>query len=694
MSGDLAQPGGRIASLSVFGGLSISLAGRDIKIKSSKSRAVVAYLALTESLTETRERLAGLLWSEADENKARQSLRQTLRDLRLVFETAGYDGFETGKLSVGFNRHCIDIDLWAVIREAGDLRAHPLLLSTPRLAECLLDGLEDLDPSFRIWLLAKRQTLHDRLVRALAAGLSNEAIDRKSRIRLAEAIVNLDPTHEEACRHLMRARAETGDTAGALSVYKTLWDLLGEEYDTEPSAQTQELVAEIKTGALEIAFRARSSPPDDGASTGNEPRDPLPRESRPPERPAERRITRVELSVDFFEMRGVERDYVHLAHGFRQNLIANLVRFREWYVTGRSSDPATAAARLPVGGRYALRTLARQGAEGLRLLMVLIELSNNLYIWSDEFELKLDNWFESQQRIVRRIAMSLNVHVSTERLMRFAAEPDVSLDLYDRWLRGRSMLDSFGAANRRRAAEIFAGVIREAPHFSPAYSSLAQINNADHIAYPGVFRTREKERQSLELARTAVQLDPLDSRAHLSLAWSLIMAKHYAQAEGPIALACELNANDPWTLISSAHVLAFCASFDRARGLARDALDLSISPSASHWGYQATIHFLLGEYDGCVEAATQAGNVLSGLSAWVASALFHLGRPRDAAEEARRFLVRIRANWYGSLSPTDETIMRWLLHLYPIRRREDWERLRDGLAGAGVPVHGMDHHAW
>jgi hypothetical protein len=38
--------------------------------------------------------------------------------------------------------------------------------------------------------------------------------------------------------------------------------------------------------------------------------------------------------------------------------------------------------------------------------------------------------------------------------------------------------------------------------------------------------------------------------------------------------------------------------------------------------------------------------------------------------------------------------MRWYLHIFPIRRREDWERLRDGLAGVGLPVRGTDHHAW
>ena len=37
---------------------------------------------------------------------------------------------------------------------------------------------------------------------------------------------------------------------------------------------------------------------------------------------------------------------------------------------------------------------------------------------------------------------------------------------------------------------------------------------------------------------------------------------------------------------------------------------------------------------------------------------------------------------------------RWFLHAFPIRRREDWERLRDGFAGAGAPVMGITHEGW
>ena len=54
------------------------------------------------------------------------------------------------------------------------------------------------------------------------------------------------------------------------------------------------------------------------------------------------------------------------------------------------------------------------------------------------------------------------------------------------------------------------------------------------------------------------------------------------------------------------------------------------------------------------------------LPAWRAAALFHLGQPVMAREEAQRFLNGIRSFWVGSSAPTDEAVVRWVLQAHPI----------------------------
>jgi DNA-binding SARP family transcriptional activator len=665
-----------VLRLSLFGPVVLQFGGREVRTRSLKLRAMLGYIALSEKLRETRERLVGLLWSESGEAQARAVLRQVIRELRGLLATAGFGGLHVNAREIGFEHDAVDVDVWAVIEAAEAGEVHPLLLEHPRLGGELLAGLEDVDPAFRTWVVAKRATVGDRLLRALETALAGEGLDYGRQSALAEAILNLDPTHEEACRRLMRARATIGDTAGALRAYKALWDLLDEEHGMEPAAATQRLVAEIKTGLLEPALPDERIQPVAAAPV------------------APKQETRLRLLLREVTTHAVDADKVHLVDGFRQHVIASLVRFREWQVTDAPFPATTSMA--DGAGRYELQMTAHQNGQAVHLLLMLKELETSLYIWSDGFELRLESWFDSQRRVVQRVAMALNVYVSAERLERFAEHPDVSLGIYDRWLRCQMLVRTFSAQYLDRAARQFAEIIEAAPNFVPAYCGLANLQNIGHISHPGMYRSRDAERRALDLAQRAVQLDPSDAGAHRCLAWTHAMAKQYAQAEMHMELACELNPNDSFTLISGALLLVFCGRPERGMALAGPALDISVAPpTRTHWAYQFDIQFLAGNYEGALATAERAQDVLHHTrAAWRVAALAHLGHIDAAAAEADRFLAGIRANWFGAEPATDQAIVRWLLHLYPISRREDWERLRDGLRLAGLPTDGAEHHGW
>jgi DNA-binding SARP family transcriptional activator/tetratricopeptide (TPR) repeat protein len=684
----------KMLRLSLFGPVTLRFGDHEIRVRSLKLRAMLGYIALSESRRETRERLVGLLWSESGEAQARAVLRQVIRELRGLFTNAGFDGLRIGAHEIGFDPEQVEVDVWAVIRAAEAEEAHPLLLGQPRLGDELLAGLEDLDPAFRGWVLAKRETLRDRLMRLLETALADDRLDPRKESTLAEAILNLDPTHEDACRRLMRARAVAGDTAGALRAYKALWDLLDEDYGMEPAPLTQQLVAEIKNGAFEHAV---SEPPARGLSARETAR------SWPPARgtpdllapPLARQETKLKLSLRDVIIHAVDADKAHLVHGFRQHMIASLVRFREWQVTDAPFAETAASGTPGASGRYELQMTAHQTGQAVNLLLVLKELETNQFIWSDGFELKLESWFDSQRRVVRRVAIALNVYLSAERLQRLSEQPEVSLGIYDRWLRCQTQIRTFGPQYWDRSAQQFAEIIDAAPNFVPAYCGLADLQSGGHVSHPGMFRTREGERKALALGQKAVHLDPSDSNAHRCLAWAHAMAKQYPQAEMHIELACELNQNDSWTLISAAQLLVFCGQPERGLPLLEPALDLAVAPSRSHWAYHCFIQFLTGHYETALASAERAQDVLAGtMAAWQAAAFAHLGRQDEAAAAAERFLAESRAGWFGAEPATDEAIMRWLLHLYPIARRGDWARLRDGLRLAGLPTSGAEHHGW
>jgi DNA-binding SARP family transcriptional activator/TolB-like protein len=390
-------------SVSLVGRLTLRFKGRLIELRTQKAGAVLSYLALTETKHESRERLVGLLWSRSDEERARASLRQVVRELRSVFEDAGCGGFVASRLSIHLDARQIEVDVESVIRAAEDGEVHPLLLNTPRLGERILEGMDDLDPSFRLWVLAKRQTIYERLMRSLGVRLAAPDIAASAKNRVAAAIVNLDPTHEEACCHLMRMHAEDGDVAGALRIYKALWYLLDRDYGMEPSAATEELVARIKLGAFEKQL-PNSASCDSGdvrslrAVAGNV----------VPLAGAEKASARIRLVLRPFVMHGVDGDHAYLVQGFNQYLAASLVRFREWSVVDRAAVVIQAKGSAP---QYCIETAAYQTVSGINIVMVLRDDTTGTYVWSESFRLSLNDWFEAQQRVIRRIVMSLNVQL-------------------------------------------------------------------------------------------------------------------------------------------------------------------------------------------------------------------------------------------------------------------------------------------
>src|ERR1700753_3727444 len=112
---DLAPDAAAVLSVSVVGRLTLRFKGRLIELRTQKAGAVLSYLALSETKHESRERLVGLLWSRSDEERARASLRQVVRELRSAFEDAGYSGFVAERLSIHIETGKVEVDVEDII---------------------------------------------------------------------------------------------------------------------------------------------------------------------------------------------------------------------------------------------------------------------------------------------------------------------------------------------------------------------------------------------------------------------------------------------------------------------------------------------------------------------------------------------------------------------------------------------------
>ena len=142
-----------------------------------------------------------------------------------------------------------------------------------------------------------------------------------------------------------------------------------------------------------------------------------------------------------------------------------------------------------------------------------------------------------------------------------------------------------------------------------------------------------------------MELDPLDSRAHLARAWALCLSGGHGLASVAFELARSCNANDPWAVLSSALGAAYCGDQPLAERLAQRVLQEGWTTQRFQWGFHAPIRFLGGDYAGCADAAEAGGDAILNLPGWQAAALWHLGDHEAACSAWQRFENVARMNW-------------------------------------------------
>jgi DNA-binding SARP family transcriptional activator len=236
--------------LNLLGPVEASLGGRPVAFRTRKSLALLAFLALDPG-PHPRERLADLLWPEADVADARASLRTALNYLRHGLGPAADSVIIATRESLGVRREApIDLDVQA-LTDARDLarRSHGDVLGGkieaavdqyrgPFLAGMLLPDA----PDYEAWI--ERQRTYWR-------GVASELLDRLATRQMMErnpaAAINalerwtyLNPDEELAWQRLVDAHLRSQDGAGARRAWSAYRRVLAELH-AEPSHQMAEL---------------------------------------------------------------------------------------------------------------------------------------------------------------------------------------------------------------------------------------------------------------------------------------------------------------------------------------------------------------------------------------------------------------------------------------------------------------------
>lgn len=252
-------------------------------LSAPKRFALLAYLAVAHPRECCpRDELLALFWPEDEADRARTTLRQTLRLLR---RTLGFRALESrgDGIRLAPGSFWCDASAFEEALDAGRPEEAAALYRGP-----LLQGFHfrDAGAGFERWREREAARLQHRAARALrglaegAEGAADDAAAEGWWRRLLE----IHPDDEEALRRLLSSLAARGNRARAERVYRGFERRLAAELEVGPSPETVELMREIRSRPERIASggsgggdaegpaeQARSDPPPAARDRGPTP---------------------------------------------------------------------------------------------------------------------------------------------------------------------------------------------------------------------------------------------------------------------------------------------------------------------------------------------------------------------------------------------------------------------------------------
>lgn len=192
--------------------------------------AILAVLAAAGDRGVSRERMAGLFWPEADEDRARHSLRQALYALG---QELGADVIRPeALLSLDASAISSDVGEFRTAAAAGDRVRTATLVTSPFLHGFYIAG----SPAFERWVEEERAAINaeaGRIGLALAKR-ADAAGDHDAAAEWWRRLTLLDPLSGRFALGFLKVLAARGDRAGALAFAQAHESVVRRELESDP----------------------------------------------------------------------------------------------------------------------------------------------------------------------------------------------------------------------------------------------------------------------------------------------------------------------------------------------------------------------------------------------------------------------------------------------------------------------------
>jgi DNA-binding SARP family transcriptional activator/Flp pilus assembly protein TadD len=646
---------------------------RAIALRSKRSKAALAYLVLMHGNATSRERLAGLLWSDRSEPQARASLRQCIHEIRDALPDGGKGLLLIERDRIGLNseRLLVDIEDIVTALKGDDLQA--LEQALERLGTDVI--LADLSVSdmFDDWLAGERMAWNERILAAVRQRIDRADADGSwSEVRrLADAYLSRDPAAEDVLAMALRADVEQVGMAEAKRRFTRFEERLRRELDAEPSARLQRVLAELEERSQELG----------PAQSGVAPPFLAPEPVRAP-------IDLPTIALTPFRT-ALADDTASLAELIGEEIETSLARVRDLRVislpdAGYLPDDAGAGDAVTT---FILIGTLRQ-ANGAAVLNVKLQSIQREIIWSMKETFSLEKLESSVENIVERIVTAIAPSIERSMDQVFVRTGwSIDNDLLG-YCHARSLARSARSLEEAKcAAEKLEAVLEKDRLNASARLHLSRLYNTDFLHNLAGHDHGALRERAFMLARAANEIDPGNAHTQTSLAFCYLRRGHWDEARVHLERALKLAPYHADRVVEAAMGLAFLGDVARAMKLVELAIELNPFPHREYMADCALLQMLAGQHRQAEQlfyASTDEA------LHYLAARLANLGL-LDAAADQKELLVeklrdRFRAIWQGEALPSDQDIVDWLHPHLPFREESRRQMLDQGLSRAGLKI--------
>ena len=316
------------------------------------------------------------------------------------------------------------------------------------------------------------------------------------------------------------------------------------------------------------------------------------------------------VAVMFFKNLSKDEEQEYFCEGFSEDLLSMLSRFNKLVVISSHAsfaykDKSKSFKEIgsELGVRYIIHGSVRKLGMKIRINTNLVSSRDEKSIWSNNFDLSVDEVFDVQDEIAEEIVSTIVGRVEADHLNSLKTKRPENMAAYDLVLQGLEYAKKGNVfkENTEKAVQLFEKAIEIEPSYARAHAwrACSLSNLADWEENPDPKLSMD----AIGSINLALELDPTEPEVHRIMgSIKLWRERNHELAKYHFEKAKELCPSDVFILSRYVNLMIYLGEFDKALKELMRAMRLDPFSHDLLFGPEAICHYWLGNYDLAIQS--------------------------------------------------------------------------------------------